>query len=292
MGDTLWVTDVGLDRITGVDPNDGRPLGVISGFSVWAALPLQDGARIAPLAVAQSGEVLVAILEAGSSTVAIALVRRSWPVEHRVLFRLEREDDDLAVVVSDGRPPIRFTNPFSTADLLTMDAQGQAVGAIRQDSTLAVETVSLDGEDRRSTLTWNPERGSVSDEDRRAWLDVEGEGWVSTLSRRAGTPPAVRRAIEDALPTGGQRPVVRRATRGVLERSTFVDDSGAIWFEAWNVGRSPRPWYRLDGGGARLMLTLEDDEVLLDATSRFAWIQGFDEVGVPRLTRIQWDHDR
>ena len=132
VGDTLWVTDVGLDRITGVDPNDGRPLGVISGFSVWAALPLPDGARIAPLAVARSGEVLVAIQEAGSSAVAIALVRRKRPVEHRVLFRLRREDDDLAVVVSDGRPPLRFTNPFSTADLLTMDAQGQVGPGLRR----------------------------------------------------------------------------------------------------------------------------------------------------------------
>jgi hypothetical protein len=291
--DTLWVTDVGLDRITGIDPKTGLPLGMISGFSVWSASPLKGGVSVAPLSVAESGEVLVAIHEPGSSVVELALVRRSWPVEHRRVLELAREDDDLTVVVPGERPPIRFTNPFSNADLLTLDARGRVVGAVRQDSTLVVDKVALDGSDRRSSLRWSLERSFVSTEERRTWLAVEGEGWIRTFARRGifETPAAARKAIESALP-GGRRPVVRRATRGVFERSTFIDRKGAVWLEGWNVGRSPRPWYRLDEGGAELTLTLADDEVLLDADDEFAWVQGFDELGVPRVSRIRWKNDR
>lgn len=284
--DTLWVADIGTDRITGLDPYTGEHLVSISGFDLWRALPVADGRSLAPIGVTQRGTVLVAIHEPGSDQILIAELTRSWPITPRDVIRLERAGDDVQVT-TPGPGVITFGNPFSKADLLILDDRGRYVGRLRQVPSFEAELVPLgDGADpvRVSRLG---ETRPVTDAERDSWL----AGWASTFAGRGIFPSeiAARQAIEEALeniPRTDSAPYVKRRTRGIFEGGTFIDEADGVWIEEWSVGESPGRWRRLDEAGAGFELTVGSDEVLLDVAGRFVWKQRFDSLDVPHLTRL------
>lgn len=289
--DTLWVTDIGLDRITGLDPQTGEPLGIISGFSLWRTLPLMAGQVVTPIGVTESGSVLVAIDEPESGSIALTLLTRSWPVRRHDVLRLQRLGDDLSIPMPGNDPPVRVTNPFSNADILTLDNYGRVVGRIRQEAAPEAELVSLDGAAQHDTIVWALERREVSGDEREAWL--ASEGWSSRFVRRGmfASMAAAKNAIDASLETA-LLPVLRRVTRGVFERTTFVDGEGVVWFEGWSMGRAPRKWYRLTAQGPELAFTLRDGELLLDVSGEFLWKQEMDSFGVPHISRVRLErHD-
>ena len=283
--DTLWVVDIGLDRISGLDPRTGQSLATIGGGSLWRGLPEAGRQSMAPLEVTEGG-VLVAIEEPESATIVLVLLDRDEPGRRRDLLRLEQSDADLHVEVPGHSNPIRIPNPFSNSDLLALDNYGRYVAKVRQRPSFEVEVVELAEEPEHNMIPWALERREVTDEERAAWLATEELSRTFARRRFFPSEDAAREAIEDALVTG-LVPMVRRMTQGVFERTTFIDGEGALWFEGWSVGEAPPRWHRLSPEGGELKFTLEDGELLLDIAGRFLWKQRFDSMDVPHLTRVE-----
>jgi len=279
--DTLWVVDLGLHRISGLDPLTGESLGTINGRPLWLALP-EVGT---PLQVTETG-ILVAVEEPESGTVALVLLDRDELGKSRDLMRLERSDSDLHVEVPGHSDPIRITNPFSNSDLLALDNYGKYVARVRQSPSFEVEVVELRNEPERTTISWALERRNVTNEERAAWQADQRYSISFARARFFASEEEAGKAIEDALVTG-LAPVVRRLTRGVFEQSAFIDEDGDLWFEGWSGGEAPHKWFRLTPEGAEPELTFRNGELLLDIAGRFLWKQAFNSLDVPRLTRVE-----
>lgn len=287
--DTLWVADIGTDRITGLDPETGELLSSISGFDLWRALPEAEDRSMTPIGVTEDGAVLVATEDPGSGQIVIAELGRSGPPTRREVIRLDRGGDNLEVA-TPGPGIITMNNPFSRGDLLTLDDRGRYVGRLRQASSFEAHLVPLRDARHVIRLSWPDETRPVTDAERESWLS----GWASTFASRGIFPgeDAARQAIDDALEDAlrtDSAPYVRRRTRGIFERGTFIDDADGVWIEDWSVGEAPAHWHRLDELGTGVELTLGPDEILLDVTGRFVWKQRFDSLRVPHLTRLTVD---
>lgn len=283
--DTLWVVDLGLDRISGLDPRTGESLGTIIGRNLWRGLSEATGQALAPLQVTQSG-VLVAVEDPEATGIAVILLGRDEPGQRQDLLHLERSEDELHVEVPGHSNPIRISNPFSNSDLLALDNFGKYLGSVHQRPSFNIEVVNLEEEPDYSVVPWFTKRREVTDEERTTWLATQE--WSNSFVRARFFPSEVvaREAIEAALVTG-LTPVVRRLPRGVFERTAFIDGEGDLWFEGWSVGEVPRRWHRLSLEGGELKFTLEDGELLLDIAGRFLWKQRFDSMDVPHLTRVE-----
>jgi hypothetical protein len=284
--DTLWVVDLGLDRINGLDPVTGEPLGVIRGGSLWRGLPEAANHAVAPLQVTETG-VLVALEERATSTVGVFLLDRGEAGGRHRILDLDQSDADLRIGVPGHSEPIRITNPFSNADLLALDDHGRYVAGLRQRPEFEVELVDLSEEPEPTVLFRTFQRRQLRAEERSRWL-AKQEGLARSFTGAGffASEAAAREAIEDALEMG-PAPVVRRVTRGVLERAAFIDEDGGVWFERWSPGDSPREWHRLSKEGEELKLTLQSREELLDLAGPFLWKQRFDSLGVPHVTRVE-----
>ena len=282
--DTLWVVDTGLDRITGLDPISGEPLGTIGGGPLWRSLPEAGQRSLAPVGVTEVG--VLVVIDDGGTGLDLVLLSRDEAGERLDLLNLERPDENLPVVVPGHANPIRISNPFSNSDLLALDHYGRYAGRVRQRPSFEVEVVSLGGAVGREVIPWPLERREVTDQERAVWLASQ---WYSSDFVEAGffpTEEAARKAVESALRTD-MKPVVRRLTRGVFDRTVFFDEDGYLWHQDWSVGEAPRRWYRLSAEGRSLEFTLEDGEILLDITGRFLWKQRYDSLDVPHLTRVE-----
>jgi len=284
--DTLWVVDVGLDRITGIDPITGVSLGTISGRTLWRILPEAGQQAMAPLQVTETG-VLVALEEPEESMVLLVLLDRDRPGRRKDLMWLAQPDADLSIEIPGHSNPIRIPNPFSNSDLLSLDGRGRFLARVRQQPSFQAEVIDLHEDDVPVVLRWSFERREVTEDQQMAWLEGQTE-LARGFARRGffASEAAAMEAIESALETE-LTPAVRRSARGVFERTTFIDEQGSAWFEGWSLGESHHEWYRLTPEGGALELALENGEELLGVSGRFLWKQRFDSLGVPHLTRVE-----
>ena len=219
--------------------------------------------------------------------VLLVLLDRDRPGGRKDLMRLAQPDADLSIEVPGHVNPIRIPNPFSNSELLSLDNHGRFFARVRQQPSFQAEVIDFRGDDDPMVLGWPFERREVTSDQRMAWLEGQTE-LAQGLARRGffASEAAAREAIESALETE-LAPAVRRSSRGVFERTTFVDERGCPWFEGWSLGGSQHEWYRLSPEGAALEFTLENGEELLGVSGPFLWKQRFDSLGVPHLTRVE-----
>lgn len=247
LGDTLWVIDVGNDRIS-LFTRDGAHLEDLGPFASSRA----DGRRVQPLALLPRGRILAAERVAGVREATVLALHEVGGGRVGALDTLDHPRRTVQVTLPvPGGGALNFRNPYAFGEMVAPPSHGERVYVV------GMSLPETDGSARYAVTEWRGTEGARPRRCEVAYVPErldrsELERWASGLSMveemtELGVFPsaeAAREAILDAMDPPTHRPPVVNAGRGVLERGLLVESEGDLWVHRNLAGEADR-WDRV-----------------------------------------------
>jgi len=290
IGDTLWVADQALRRIT-LFTRDGALLEVLPplvigsprtsrGFRITALLG--DGSAVLSEAYDYSTYTRIA-------TTGYALIRASLSGEVLDTLRFISIREALMIVATNGGGLTQMRQPWTHRDLLAISRSGDQIVVLERPPgahEYILHSLDIDGAIRFSrTVPYEPiplPQSAVRD-----WVDARAKELVNrrTFENRR----AAQRAIMGRLYRPRFFPPVPNVSRGAGRRALLVGIDGTIWVQRWSRG-SQDSWEVFDHTGAPLaQVHVPDSIVVHEVSADYVWAVEIDAFDVPTIVRYRVD---
>lgn len=292
LGDTLWVVDSRLGRVSLFDSAGA----FLTSWPSGPALEYPAGHWGAtPLAMLGSGSVLLGTQVGGQGEAIGIVAARFGASDTRVLAELEAGDRWWSITMPGrGESRSSLVQPLAAFDLMKPWSGGlvvvrRPVPLVPHEARYYVVWLTEDSQPVEVAVTYAP--SPVAEADVRAGLERYEQTGLPGNFVRAGlfaSIDAVRAAAREGMVIPDYLPPIPNGRSGVEDRSLLITGDGTVWVQRW---RSATPgmesWDVVSTSGLEARVSVPSAVKLLAVRGGYAWGVVRDSLGVPTIVRLR-----